>query len=384
MSGAQPIFTATQDLKIASPARRKGRAVRGLLAALCTFVFATLAHADDSADVAKARGAFLDKMVTEHGFDRDALSAMLRSAAIDQSIIDAISRPAERVVPWYEYRAIFVNDARIAAGTRFWIEHAATIQSISERYGVAPEMLVAIIGVETYFGQRTGKYRVLDSLATLAFAYPPRAKFFSGELEQFLLLTREEGLDPKMPLGSYAGAMGGGQFIPSSFRTYAVDADGDGKRDIWNDWADVLGSIANYFKKNGWKTGEPVVDPATRAAAWNGPEPSNALELAETVGSLAKQGYVFTTRESADAPAAAFALEAQGGGSEFWIGYHNFRVITRYNRSPKYALAAHQLGQAIRSSYAAAATPAAQDGATVGAVASDPARAPLAVRSVRP
>ncbi len=127
-------------------------------------------------------------------------------------------------------------------------------------------MLVAIIGVETYFGQRTGKYRVLDSLATLAFAYPPRAKFFSGELEQFLLLTREEGLDPKTPLGSYAGAMGAGQFIPSSFRTYAVDGDGDGKRDIWTDWADVLGSIANYFKKSGWKTGEPVVDPATRSS----------------------------------------------------------------------------------------------------------------------
>jgi peptidoglycan lytic transglycosylase B len=270
-------------------------------------------------------------------------------------------------VPWYEYRAIFVNEARIAAGTRFWTEHAGTIQSISERYGVAPEMLVAIIGVETYFGQRTGKYRVLDSLATLAFAYPPRAKFFSGELEQFLLLTREEGLDPKTPMGSYAGAMGAGQFIPSSFRTYAVDADGDGKRDIWNDWADVLGSIANYFKKSGWKTGEPVADPATRSAAWSGPEPSNALELAETVGSLEKQGYVFSTSESTDAPAAAFALEAQGGGSEFWIGYHNFRVITRYNRSPKYALAAHQLGQAIRSSYAANSSPSARDTAVAAA-----------------
>ena len=340
---------------------------RRLLATLGVLALCALAHADDQANVAKARAAFVDKMVAEHGFDRGTLNATLRSATIDQAILDAISRPAERVVPWYEYRAIFVNDARIAAGTRFWAEHAGTIQSISERYGVAPEMLVAIVGVETYFGQRTGKYRVLDSLATLAFAYPPRAKFFSGELEQFLLLTREEGLDPKSPMGSYAGAMGAGQFIPSSFRTYAVDADGDGKRDIWNDWADVLGSIANYFNKSGWKTGEPVVDPATRSAAWNGPEPSNALELAETVGSLEKQGYVFTTSESTDAPAAAFALEAQGGGSEFWIGYHNFRVITRYNRSPKYALAAHQLGQAIRSSYVATATPTARQGAVAAA-----------------
>jgi membrane-bound lytic murein transglycosylase B len=330
---------------------------RGLLVAFCALAFCVLAHADDK-DVAKARSAIVDKMTTT-----------LRSATIEQAILDAISKPAERVVPWYEYRAIFVNEARIAAGTRFWTEHAATIQSTADRYGVAPEMLVAIIGVETYFGQRTGKYRVLDSLATLAFAYPPRAKFFSGEL------------DPKVPLGSYAGAMGAGQFIPSSFRTYAVDGDGDGKRDIWNDWADVLASVANYFKKSGWKTGEPVADPATRSAGWNGPEPSNALELAETVGSLEKQGYVFTTSESNDAPAAAFALEAQGGGSEFWIGYHNFRVITRYNRSPKYALAAHQLGQAIRSSYAATESPNARDTAVVAA---DAVHDAVAARSARP
>ena len=380
MSGAQKTTTARMSSRSAR-ARRSGRVPRGLLVAFCALAFCALAHADDKANIAKARSAFVDKMVAEHGFDRAALTTTLRSATIEQAILDAISKPAERVVPWYEYRAIFVNEARIAAGTRFWTEHAAAIQATADRYGVAPEMLVAIIGVETYFGQRTGKYRVLDSLATLAFAYPPRAKFFSGELEQFLLLAREEGLDPNVPLGSYAGAMGAGQFIPSSFRTYAVDGDGDGKRDIWNDWADVLASVANYFKKSGWKTGEPVADPATRSAGWNGPEPSNALELAETVGSLAKQGYVFTTSESNDAPAAAFALEAQGGGSEFWIGYHNFRVITRYNRSPKYALAAHQLGQAIRSSYAATESPNARDTAVVAA---DAVHDAVAARSARP
>jgi len=380
MSGAQRTPTNNFCSESASRARRGVRVGR-LLAALGALAFCAFAHADDKANVAKARTTFVDKMVTEHGFDRDALNTMLRSATIDQSILDAIAKPAERVVPWYEYRNIFVTEARIAAGTRFWTEHAGTIQSISERYGVAPEMLVAIIGVETYFGQRTGKYRVLDSLATLAFAYPPRAKFFGGELEQFLLLTREEGIDPKTPMGSYAGAMGAGQFIPSSFRTYAVDADGDGKRDIWNNWADVLGSIANYFKKSGWKTGEPVADPATRSAAWNGPEPSNALELAETVGSLEKQGYVFSTSEPTDAPAAAFALEASASSSEFWIGYHNFRVITRYNRSPKYALAAHQLGQAIRSSYAANASPNARDTAVAAA---EPVHAALTARGARP
>jgi len=363
MSGATPITTVT------GPARR--RRLGRLLAACAALGLCALAHADTRASVTKARNAFVEKMVTEHGFDRAALTAMLSSATIDQTVLDAIARPAERVVPWYEYRTIFVNDARIATGVRFWTEHAATIQSVADRYGVAPEMLVAIVGVETYFGQRTGKYRVIDSLATLAFAYPPRAKFFAGELEAYLLLTREEGIDPRVPLGSYAGAMGAGQFIPTSFRTYAVDADGDGKRDIWNDWADVLGSVANYFHKSGWKTGEPVADPATRSPDWKGPEPSNGLDLADTVGSLATLGYVFTTQQSTDTPAAAYALEAQGGGSEFWIGYHNFRVITRYNRSPKYALAAHQLGQAIRSGYVAA-TVAAGTGATAAAVAGAP------------
>jgi membrane-bound lytic murein transglycosylase B len=346
MTGATPTTAVT------GPA--PGRNLSRLLAACAALALCALAHADKSASVTKARSAFVDKMVSEHGFDRAALTATLSSATIDKAILDAIARPAERVVPWYEYRAIFVNDARIATGVRFWSEHAATIQSVADRYGVAPEMLVAIVGVETYFGQRPGKYRVIDSLATLAFAYPPRAKFFAGELEAYLLLTRDEGIDPTVPLGSYAGAMGAGQFIPSSFRTYAVDADADGKRDIWNDWADVLGSVANYFDKNGWKTGEPVADPATRSSEWKGPEPSNGLDLADTVGSLTQLGYVFTTKQATDAPAAAYALEAQGGGAEFWIGYHNFRVITRYNRSPKYALAAHQLGQAIRSGYTAA------------------------------
>jgi membrane-bound lytic murein transglycosylase B len=360
----------------------QGRKLRRLLTACAALALCALAHADNRASVAKARGAFVDKMVAEHGFDRAALTATLSSATIDKTVLDAIARPAERVVPWYEYRAIFVNDARIATGVRFWAEHAATIQSVADSYGVAPEMLVAIVGVETYFGQRTGKYRVIDSLATLAFAYPPRAKFFAGELEAYLLLTREEGIDPTVPLGSYAGAMGAGQFIPSSVRTYAVDADADGKRDIWNDWADVLGSVANYFKKNGWKTDEPVADPATRGAEWKGPDPGNGLDLADTVGSLAQLGYVFTTKQATDAPAAAYALEAAGGGSEFWIGYHNFRVITRYNRSPKYALAAHQLGEAIRMGYAASTDTLAPSSPAAGVAA--PSAAPaVAARGAR-
>jgi membrane-bound lytic murein transglycosylase B len=326
---------------------------------LSALLVGTAALADNEEAVAKARSAFIDRMVATHGFDRASLTASLSAATIDQTILDAMSRPAERVVPWHEYREIFVNDARVTAGVRFWTEHAATIDAIAQRYGVAPEMLVAIVGVETYFGQRMGRYRVLDALATLAFAYPPRAQFFAGELEEFLLLSREEDLDLTAPKGSYAGAMGAGQFIPSSYRAYAVDANADGKRDIWTDWEDVLGSVANYFKVHGWRTGEAVVDRATRSAEWQGKEPTNSLDLGDTVGSLAKMGYVFTTQQAADARAGAYALEAKGGGSEYWIGYHNFRVITRYNRSPKYALAAHQLGEAILAGYTASRAPAA-------------------------
>jgi len=298
-----------------------------------------------------ARAAFIDKMVAEHGFDRRELTSLLDEAVIDKTILDTMARPAERVVPWFEYRKIFLTDERIAAGVSFWSEHADTVRQVADRYGVAPEMIVAIVGIETYFGTRMGRYRVLDALATLAFAYPPRASFFASELESFLLLSREENVDPKAALGSYAGAMGVGQFIPSSYRAYAVDADADGKRDLWSNWNDALGSVANYFAKHGWRAGEPVMDRAIRPATFKGPEPRNALELDGTVGSLTTMGYVFTTTLPTDAPAAPYSFEAEGGGSEYWIGYHNFSVVTRYNRSTKYALAALQLSEAIRARY---------------------------------
>jgi membrane-bound lytic murein transglycosylase B len=298
-----------------------------------------------------ARAAFIDKMVAQHDFDRAELTSLLDAAVIDKTILDTMSRPAERVVPWFEYRNIFMTEERIAAGVRFWGEHAATIDQMAARYRVAPEMIVAIVGIETYFGTRMGRYRVLDALATLSFAYPPRASFFTSELESFLLLAREEDVDTTAALGSYAGAMGAGQFIPSSYRAYAVDGDADGKRDLWSNWNDVLGSVANYFSRHGWRAGEPVMDPAIRADSYKGPEPGNGLNLNGTVGSVTEMGYVFTTTLPSNAPAAPYSFEAAGGGSEYWIGYHNFYVVTRYNRSTKYALAAHQLSQAIRSRY---------------------------------
>ncbi len=307
----------------------------------------------DPAAVAKAKAAFVSRMVEAHGFDRAALETTLDGVEIDAKILDTISHPAERVVPWYEYRGIFLTDARIAAGAKFWRAHAHEVEAAAKRYGVAPEMLVAILGIETYFGRRTGHYRVLDALGTLAFAYPPRADFFASQLEQFLLIARREGPSMLDAQGSYAGAMGAPQFIPSSFEAYAVDADGDGRRDLWNDWSDILGSVANYFNRHGWRTGEPVADrasvaPGSRAAAAAG---QGKLELDQTVGGLRRLGFRFSSALPASAPAGVLALEAAGGGSEYWVGYRNFRVITRYNTSAKYALAAHELAQAIRKAY---------------------------------
>jgi peptidoglycan lytic transglycosylase B len=320
---------------------------------ILAITFSCSAQTPDNAAVTQARKEFVERMVAAHGFDRDALAAALEKAEINQKILEAIARPAERVVPWHEYRAIFLTQKRIDAGVQFWKDNAAAVERISSQYGVAPEIIVAIVGVETFFGQIMGSYRVVDSLATLAFAYPPRAKFFSGELEQFLLLTREEQVDVFEPRGSYAGAMGAGQFIPSSYRAYAVDANADGHRNIWTDWEDVLGSVANYFNKHGWRAGQPVAARATRPTQWAGPDPSNKLDLDATVGTVTKEGYVFATEMPADAKAGVFSFEAANGGTEYWVGYHNFSVITRYNRSAKYALAALQLSEAIRNGYRA-------------------------------
>ena len=228
----------------------------------------------------------------------------------------------------------------------FWREHEADLKRISDETGVSIEILVGIIGVETYFGRITGSYRVLDALSTLAFDYPPRSKFFTGELEQFLLLVREEGMEPTDATGSYAGAMGRPQFMPSSYRAYAVDSTDDGKRDIWDNWADVIGSVANYFVRHGWQEGQEVVRSATLGDQWQGETPKNQLKADETVTSLSHQGVMFSTGLAGDEEAQLLTLVGKDG-EEYWVGFHNFFVITRYNRSVMYALAVHQLGQEI-------------------------------------
>jgi len=295
------------------------------------------------ADVA----TFIDEVAERHGLDRADVERTLDAAETQQPILDAISRPAEKVKPWHEYRAIFLTPERIEAGAAFWREHADEIERIGRETGVDPEVIVAIIGVETYFGRITGRYRVLDALATLAFDYPPRSPFFRRELEQFLLLAREERVDVDTALGSYAGAMGAPQFMPSSYRAYAVDASADGLRNLWTDWSDVFGSVANYLAVHGWRAGEPVFARATTGSAWSGePAGDKGLNADATVAGLSAGGIVFSTALPGAAPARLLRMEGEDG-DQFWVGFHNFHVITRYNRSAMYALAVWQLGREI-------------------------------------
>jgi membrane-bound lytic murein transglycosylase B len=307
-------------------------------------------YAWDPADVEARRSAFIERMVAEHGFDRDELASILSEAVVRQSALNAISRPAERVIPWFEYREIFLNEQRIDAGARFWADHAERVAATSERFGVDQKMILSILGIETLFGERMGTYRVIDALSTLAFAYPPRADFFASELESFLLIYEEEGPVVLDQLGSYAGAMGAGQFIPSSYRAYAVDADGDGRRDLWQNWDDILASIANYLAVHGWQLGEPVAVEASQGTA-PGVEPGNRLGLDTTVGELRDRGFGFEAGLARDEAAMLVAVEGDPSATAYFVGLNNFHVITRYNRSVKYALAAVELSEAIEQRF---------------------------------
>ncbi len=327
------------------------RPLAGIIALMISAT-AALAASDDQTvylDLEQANVvAFIDEMVAEHEFDRKSLRNVLAQAEIKASTIDKISSPAERTLNWGEYRKIFITRERIAAGVKFWLENRSMLERIELETGVPAAKIVGIIGVETYFGRITGTDRVLDALATLAFDYPPRSKFFRSELVQFLILAREEELDATVPLGSYAGAMGRPQFMPSSFRAYAVDSTGDGKRDIWNSWTDVAGSIANYFLRHGWRSGEEVLSQATLSGRWQGnaPQPQNSLKAENTIASLSKMGVVFATDLSMDSKGQLLTYQGDHG-TEYWVGFHNFFVITKYNHSVMYALAVHQLGQQI-------------------------------------
>lgn len=293
--------------------------------------------------------SFIQKMVSEHDFNASHLRDMFSDVRESDSVLKAISKPAE-TLPWYQYRTIFLRNDRIRHGVRFLEKNKQALERAEQEYGVPAEMITAIIGVETRYGKQKGGYRVLDSLSTLAFDYPPRSDFFLGELEQFLLLTREQGLDPRKVMGSYAGAMGIPQFIASSYRRYAVDFDGDGKIDIWDSSADAIGSVANYFKAHGWLPGGLIAVPALvsgddyRDLLSEGLKPDIDVTRLPVYGIFPQQALGVTD--------AVKLLEFQlQGGEEYWLGLENFYVITRYNHSALYAMAAYQLAEAIKHRY---------------------------------
>ena len=296
--------------------------------------------------------AFIDEMVRKHGYDRAELTSLLEDAQFQDGIITLITRPAE-AKPWYEYRAIMVTPDRIEQGVEFWQRNADTLRRAEAELGVPPEIVTAILGVETRYGRNTGRHRVLDALFTLGFGYPKRASFFRKELEQFLLMTREEHLDARTLTGSYAGAMGKSQFMPSSFRAYAIDFDGDGRRDLWGSDADAIGSIANYFVRNGWRRGERVALPASGVDSRHQRFLEAGLKPGFTLGELAAAGVrVATDGLPADTPCSLFDLDEENGPA-YWAGLQNFFAITRYNRSELYAMAVYQLSREIAQSHAA-------------------------------
>mgnify|MGYP001818731142 CR=1 FL=1 len=287
---------------------------------------------------------FIDEMVEKHGFDRDDLMSRFASAERLEWVLEAIAKPAEKVLTWEDYRPIFVTSKRIRKGNAFMREHRETLRRAEKEYGVPAEIITAIIGVETYYGERSGRTPVFDSLVTLGFDYPPRSPFFMSELEQFLLLTREEDVDVKNVRGSYAGAMGMPQFISSSYRHYAIDFDGDGKRDLWNNTEDVIGSVANYFKVHGWKPGEDVVIPARVNGEIE--ETRNKLKPHTSISDLSRKGVFPKARLNDDPEATVLTLKGKNG-KEYWLGLDNFYVITRYNHSAMYAMAVYQLSQEL-------------------------------------
>ncbi len=326
--------------------RPKSRFALLLLIALAGLLSAPWTLASDTPPRPEVT-TFIEQMTSKHGFDRTRLTDLLAGAKYRQDIIDAITRPAE-AKPWHQYRPIFVTEERAQAGAAYWQANEELLKLAEDEFGVPAAIIVAIIGVETRYGGYTGKYRVLDALTTLAFGYPKRSAFFLQELEAFLLLTREEGLDPTAITGSYAGAMGKPQFISSSFRRYAIDFDRNGIRDLWQSDADVIGSVANYFVHHGWQRGQPISAPAVGVNGSHTHFVQAGMKPSLELGTLANAGI--SSPLSLDAATEASLIELDNGsGNEYWLGLNNFYVITRYNHSNLYAMAVYQLSEKIRT-----------------------------------
>lgn len=289
--------------------------------------------------------AFIGEMSRKHGFDAGELTHAFDRAAIQPAIIEAMRKPYE-AKPWHAYRKLFLTEKRIQGGLEFKAQHAAAFARAEARYGVSRNIIAAIIGVESSYGQKPGKYKVIDALATLAFDYPRRAGFFRGELAQFLLLCRDEGMDYLLPVGSYAGAMGMPQFMPSSYRKLAADGDGDGKRDIWNNPADAIASVARYFSANGWHSGEPIATPARVSGGAYAGLASKNPKLSHSLNELVSLGIEPVDSIPGNFKGGLVGLEGETG-QDYWIAFHNFETIMRYNHSPLYAMAAYELSRAL-------------------------------------
>lgn len=298
--------------------------------------------------------AFIDEMREQHGFAAADLDRWLRAAKFQPRIVDLMNRPVLEPPKWFVYAPPFLAPERVDAGLAFWAANAGALERAERETGVPAEIVVAIIGVETYYGRVTGSHRVIDALATLAFDYPRRAAFFRGELKEFLLLAREQGFSPLAPRGSFAGAMGLPQFMPGSYRRYAVDFDGSGSADLWRSADDAIGSVANYFVRHDWKPGQPVLLPATID-----PDQQDGVMRRLDGGLSERRPLEAWQRDGVSAqslpadaepdPVGLLLLEESATGTSTWIAFHNFYVITRYNRSRLYATAVWQLAQALRA-----------------------------------
>jgi membrane-bound lytic murein transglycosylase B len=298
--------------------------------------------------------AFIDARVKD-GANREQLVAILSAAEPQPKIIETINRPAEKALQWWEYRARFMSDERIDTGVKLWRDRRELLEGIAHRARVSPQYILAILGVETFYGRLTGRYRVIDALSTLAFDYPERSAFFQSELTQYLQLASEEAFDPLVPLGSYAGAMGAAQFMPSSYRQYAVNAGDQPHRDLWNDWGDIFASVANYLARHGWQYGGAVLADATYTGS-GAPKVPDKVVMGETLGSIRAQD-ISTGFGAHDSTPAMLLAAPLANGMSYRIGFSNFYVITRYNRSPLYAMAVSDLADAIAARFAAATTP---------------------------
>jgi membrane-bound lytic murein transglycosylase B len=297
---------------------------------------------------------FIDEMVSEHKMNKNTLQSLFNKTVIRQDIIGLMNRPAEKVKPWYEYKKIFLTDSRIKKGVNFWKENKDVLAYAKKVYGVPEEIIVAIIGVETFYGRITGKHRVIDALSTLAFDYPKRSTFFRKELKHYLVLCQEQKIDPLSLKGSYAGAMGFGQFMPSSYQHYAVDFDGQGIKDIWNNTSDAIGSVANYFKQHGWKLDQPVItevifssDKVAESIEIN----NRKLKPKTSLESFSKQGINSDLTKNFPEMNAALVMLEEKSARTYWLGFKNFYAISRYNHSHMYSMAVYLLSQELKKAY---------------------------------